>query len=244
MKQIVSKNLVLPILVLLVTVSAWANADDAGDDILAPESPDKDECFCPCLVKDVRNETTIDGKWTFFKKKKKKELCLCVKNNVWFEISGLTHNISSIFSDGQIHFVERNEWGARPPIKPLPDMENQPARYIVVTHTQTKSCFYRAQCLPLVRSIQDFQINFNDWIDIGPNFLVAGDGGVYIGRGWDKESANSHKLYKDSIDISFIGTYREEKPTEAQRETIKDLVDLGVREKKIQPNFKIWTMFT
>lgn len=53
------------------------------------------------------------------------------------------------------------------------------------------------------------------WNDIGYNFLVGGDGAVYVGRGWDDEGAHTLGHNKRSIGIAFIGDFMKKNTTEA-----------------------------
>ncbi|XP_058805198.1 peptidoglycan recognition protein 1-like [Phymastichus coffea] len=150
-----------------------------------------------------------------------------------------TKNISNAYVDSEITFVTRAEWGARPPTKMLLDLETVPAPYVVISHTATKSCYSKSQCLPHIRSIQAFHIESHGWLDIGYNFLIGGDGFVYIGRGWDKQGAYTHKYHQNSIEISFIGTFREERPTQVQLDTARKLMQIGVRENKLARDYKL-----
>jgi hypothetical protein len=148
-------------------------------------------------------------------------------------------NTSNAYTDAEVEFVSRKEWGARPPTKPLLDLVTVPAPYVVISHTATKNCLDKAQCMPQIRSIQTFHVESHAWLDIGYNFLVGGDGIVYVGRGWDKQGAYTHKYHKDSIEISFIGTFRDESPTQAQLATAKKLLQIGLREHKLASNYKL-----
>ncbi|XP_031777091.1 peptidoglycan-recognition protein LF [Nasonia vitripennis] len=150
-----------------------------------------------------------------------------------------TPGACNAYADAEVVFVSRSEWHARPPIKPLLDLETIPAPYVVISHTATKSCFTKDQCLPHIRSIQAFHIESHGWLDIGYNFLVGGDGLVYIGRGWDKQGAYTHKYHQNSIEISFIGTFREETPSAAQIATTKKLLQIGLRENKLAKDYKL-----
>ena len=151
-----------------------------------------------------------------------------------------TGNLSRAYTDPELRFVTRAEWNARPPVRPLVDLENPPAKYVVISHTATKSCFTKAQCVPHVRSIQTFHIESHSWLDVGYNFMVGGDGMVYIGRGWDKQGAFTHRHHESTIEISLIGTFREATPTETQLATTRKLLKVGIRENKLSKNYQLW----
>lgn len=41
--------------------------------------------------------------------------------------------------------------------------------------------------------MQTFHIESRGWGDIAYNFLVGGDGSIYVGRGWDTEVSENNK---------------------------------------------------
>ena len=75
------------------------------------------------------------------------------------------------------------------------------------------------------------------WSDISYNFLVGGDGLVYIGRSWDYEGAHTLNYNNISIGISFIGTFHTSKPTNHQLEVAQKLLDVGIRLGKISEDY-------
>lgn len=77
------------------------------------------------------------------------------------------------------------------------------------------------------------------WSDIGYNFLVGGDGLVYVGRGWDNEGAHAFGFNMKSIGISLIGTFNKVVPPTRQLNTLANLIAIGVKNKKIQTDYKL-----
>jgi len=66
------------------------------------------------------------------------------------------------------------------------------------------------------------------WADIGYNFLVAEDGSVYEGRGWDTVGAHTYGYNSVSIGIAFIGNFSYRKPSAAALNAAKQLISYGV----------------
>lgn len=70
-----------------------------------------------------------------------------------------------------LKIVPRREWLAEPARDPLTKLQH-PVHQVVITHTASDICENRSGCKFLVRYIQNFHIEGNNWSDIGYNFLV------------------------------------------------------------------------
>lgn len=79
-----------------------------------------------------------------------------------------------------------------------------------------------------------------DWTDIGYNFLVGGDGQIYVGRGWHIQGQHVRGYGAISISIAFIGTFVNVEPPERQIEAAKRLMEEGVRLHKLHPDYHIY----
>lgn len=99
---------------------------------------------------------------------------------------------------------------------------------------------FQSECVYRVRIIQSFHIESKHWYDIGYNFLVGGDGAVYVGRGWDFIGAHTKGYNKYSIGIALIGTFTIESPTKYQLDACKKLLALGVENGKIAKDYKLF----
>lgn len=77
------------------------------------------------------------------------------------------------------------------------------------------------------------------WDDIGYNFLVGGDGAVYIGRGWNKQGAHTKGYNAKSICIAFIGTFNKIVPPDRQLQAAQRLIKEGVKIKKLDENYRL-----
>lgn len=77
------------------------------------------------------------------------------------------------------------------------------------------------------------------FFDIAYNFLLGGDGSVYVGRGWDAEGAHAHGWNDKSIGLSFIGTFTDVSPVEPQLQAALKLLELGVSLEKLTTNYTL-----
>ncbi|KAK9302106.1 hypothetical protein QLX08_005824 [Tetragonisca angustula] len=137
-----------------------------------------------------------------------------------------------------VHFIERNEWGAQPPVTNLIKM-NLPVPYVIISHTVTEFCETRSECIFFVRNTQTYHIESRKYSDIAYNFLVGGDGYVYVGRSWDYMGAHAFGFNNRSIGISFIGTFNTVVPPKSQLHAAQRIIELGVENGKIAPDYKL-----
>uniref|UniRef100_A0A1B6LG76 Peptidoglycan recognition protein family domain-containing protein n=1 Tax=Graphocephala atropunctata TaxID=36148 RepID=A0A1B6LG76_9HEMI len=139
---------------------------------------------------------------------------------------------------GAPRMLSRDSWVAQPPTEPM-DNNTLPSRRVIVCHTATEPCETTPQCTLKVRLIQQFHIEARKWGDIGYNFLIGGDGVVYVGRGWDEMGAHTKGENNGTLGVAFIGTYTKQLPNVWQIETFHKLVDIGVRIGKISQDYKL-----
>ncbi|XP_077260710.1 peptidoglycan-recognition protein SD-like [Temnothorax americanus] len=133
--------------------------------------------------------------------------------------------------------VERDEWGARPPLKPLRKM-NLPVPHVIICHTASNFCTTQSKCANELRIMQDYQMK-TGYADIAYNFLVGGDGLAYVGRNWNYIGGHSGNYNGISIGIAFIGNFTSVVPPKTQLNAAKELIELGVRAGKIAPDYKL-----
>lgn len=98
----------------------------------------------------------------------------------------------------------------------------------------------QASCSEIARSIQKYHTETHGWADIGYNFLIGGDGSVYIGRGWDLEGAHTRPYNDNSICMAFIGNYSETEPTKSQLHTTQKWIEIGVEKKKLTLDYYLY----
>lgn len=78
------------------------------------------------------------------------------------------------------------------------------------------------------------------WDDIGYNFIIGGDSSVYIGRDWNKMGTHTKGYNQDSISIAFIGNYSSIDPTEKQLLATQRLLEVGIENGKLHPNYRLF----
>ncbi|XP_075230296.1 peptidoglycan recognition protein 3-like [Lycorma delicatula] len=135
-------------------------------------------------------------------------------------------------------FIDRTQWAARP--EKLSSLLKLPVHKVIITHSATDACFTRLECVNVVKAIQDFHMDGNKWDDIGYNFLVSGDGDIYIGRGWDKLGSHTKGYNVESVCVTFIGTFTNQLPTLEQVNTAKLLIKIGVILGKIDKDYELY----
>lgn len=114
-----------------------------------------------------------------------------------------------------LRFVERQQWLAQPPQKKLPDLQ-LPVGLVIVLPTNTDNCTTQAACVFRVRLRQTFDIESLQEDDIAFNFLIGGDGNVYVGRGWDLVGAHMTGYNSRSLSLAYIGSFQTQKPSDKQ----------------------------
>lgn len=76
--------------------------------------------------------------------------------------------------------------------------------------------------------------------DISYNFLIGGNGNVYIGRGWNIQGRHTNGFNEKSICIAFIGKFIDVTPPARQLEAAQKLIDEGVSLKKLAENYNLY----
>lgn len=149
------------------------------------------------------------------------------------------HNVSETSVDEYEGMISRDHWVAQPPNVPSADLQT-PVSRVIISHTSTQNCTTKAMCIFRTRFIQTFNIESRSYDDIRYNFLVGGDGNVYVGRGWNKVGAHTKGFNDHSLGIAFIGTFNKYVPPDVQLNATKWLLEQGVRLNKIVPDYKIY----
>uniref|UniRef100_A0A2H1VNW2 Peptidoglycan recognition protein n=1 Tax=Spodoptera frugiperda TaxID=7108 RepID=A0A2H1VNW2_SPOFR len=144
-----------------------------------------------------------------------------------------------LIAPDHLRIVPRSDWLAQPVENEL-DKIRQPVPWVIISHTATESCKTQSECVLRVRLIQMFHIESRKWDDIGYNFLVAGDGSAYYGRGWDYVGAHTLGYNKYSIGISFIGTFNNDPPPQNQIDACIKLLKRGVEIGKLAKDYKLF----
>ncbi|NP_001243949.1 peptidoglycan recognition protein precursor [Bombyx mori] len=144
-----------------------------------------------------------------------------------------------LVSDYSFPFVSREEWGARPPTMTSP-LKVSPVPIVVIHHSYIpKICLVRADCERDLRNMQRVHQVTNGWEDIGYSFAVGGEGTVFEGRGWSSIGAHAFGVNTRSIGILLIGDFITNQPPQAQLQSVKDLIEAGVRLGHIRSDYKL-----
>jgi peptidoglycan recognition protein LE len=97
----------------------------------------------------------------------------------------------------------------------------------------------------LYQQVQSIQNNHMDdphkkWGDIGYNFMIGGDGGIYECRGWSTVGAHTFGYNRKSIGIGLIGNFQENIPTQEQMNALRILMAVGVQLGKVSHNYQVF----
>ncbi|XP_008549721.1 peptidoglycan-recognition protein 2-like [Microplitis demolitor] len=150
---------------------------------------------------------------------------------------------SSTKSDSDVlTFINRTEWKALPTTEPLEKLDVIPTPYVMIYHTGTETCFNLEDCAKIVRRLQARYITTYPWDrDIGFNFVISGDGSVYVGRGWDTVGAHTLGANRKSIGIALIGTFYDQSPSANQLFSVVNLIRFGICNNHIAKEFKYYS---
>lgn len=83
-------------------------------------------------------------------------------------------------------------------------------------------------------------MRYSRWADVKYNFLVGGDGAIYVGRGWDVEGEHTGKYSMAGIGIAFIGTFSFDAPPKKQLEAAQKLIEDGVKMEKLEESYTVY----
>ncbi|XP_016934411.3 peptidoglycan-recognition protein LF [Drosophila suzukii] len=149
----------------------------------------------------------------------------------------MTHSTSS--PNKGLHILDRSEWQGEPPSGKYPHLK-LPVSNVIIHHTATEGCEQEDVCIYRMQIIQAYHMKSLGWVDIGYNFLVGGDGQVYVGRGWHIQGQHVSGYGAISVSIAFIGTFVNVEPSTRQMEAAKRLMDEGVRLHRLHPDYHIY----
>ncbi|KAJ1526571.1 hypothetical protein ONE63_008158 [Megalurothrips usitatus] len=78
------------------------------------------------------------------------------------------------------------------------------------------------------------------WADIAYHYLVASDGRVYEGRGWDAVGAIAHGWNWRAVGVAAIGDFTDAAPTSEQVKAMQRLLERGVALGKLRPGYRLY----
>uniref|UniRef100_V5H5Y1 Putative animal peptidoglycan recognition protein n=1 Tax=Ixodes ricinus TaxID=34613 RepID=V5H5Y1_IXORI len=123
---------------------------------------------------------------------------------------------------GEISFVGRDDWGARPP--KAVNSFNIPGgvSYVFYYHTEGNECFCRESCAQITAMWQGVHLDCQGWDDIGYSFIIGGEGTVYEGRGWSQIGAHTVGFNNISVSLAFVGNYTHKVPNESMLQAARE----------------------
>ncbi|KAM8710469.1 hypothetical protein ACLKA7_017137 [Drosophila subpalustris] len=148
----------------------------------------------------------------------------------------MTKNVDT-FGKG-LRILDRSEWLGEPPTS----VENliMPVSHVIIHHTATEGCEREEECIYRMRMIQTFHMKSLGFTDIAYNFLVGGDGQVYVGRGWQAQGQHIKGYGSVSLSIAFMGTFISVMPKKKQLWAARRLMEEGVRLHKLDADYHIY----
>lgn len=91
-----------------------------------------------------------------------------------------------------------------------------------------------------MRNIQEYHTQVKRWDDIGYNFLVCGDGSIFVGRGWKYIGAHSRSFNQKAICIAFMGNFCEVEPSPQSLDAAQRLIATGVQAGKLDQHYRLY----
>ncbi|KAG9509564.1 Peptidoglycan-recognition protein SB1 [Fragariocoptes setiger] len=128
----------------------------------------------------------------------------------------------------RIRFVTRQAWGAVEPTAAVYQARQAASRVFVHQAWDGQTCNDVDSCIVRVRSIQAYNQQQKGWPDIGYNFLIAGNGGVFEGLGWMKQGFHTLNYNDESLGVAFIGTFHDSAPNARMEQAFRDLIECSV----------------
>ncbi|CAH2002071.1 unnamed protein product [Acanthoscelides obtectus] len=128
----------------------------------------------------------------------------------------------------------RDSWGGEPPHDKIPF--KRPPKVVLISHTASSFCKTIDECSKILKQLQADHMARN-WNDIGYNFMIGGDGAIFVGRGWN--STSFHMMSEYNVGISFIGNFNEDFLNEEMIQAAKLLMDKGLDMDAIAVDYQV-----
>ncbi|CAK1588556.1 unnamed protein product [Parnassius mnemosyne] len=134
-------------------------------------------------------------------------------------------------------YLRRGDWQAMPPYEI--EFLKLPVSYVIIGHAASNYCNQLYPCIEQMLVIQEAFLR-RGMGDIGPNFLVGGNGYVFEGRGANVFGAMVSSWNDKSITIMFMGNYVLDMPDQAQFDHINVLLDVLVKEQVLRSDYTLY----
>ncbi|XP_035209352.1 peptidoglycan-recognition protein 1-like [Stegodyphus dumicola] len=136
-----------------------------------------------------------------------------------------------------VEMVSRDRWGARLSLDNTTN--SMPVPHLFIHHTVTPQCNDLISCSRRMRGMQNYHMDDLGWDDIGYNFLIGGDGRVYVARGWTRMGAHTYGFNRNSIAFSLIGDFTEQPPSEIMLNATRSLIRCAEDQGYVAENYKL-----
>lgn len=102
----------------------------------------------------------------------------------------------------------------------------------------SEPCGTQASCTFRMHFLQSLHIEDGKKLDINYNFVVAGDGNVYVARGWDDscEKPGTNVPQTDALIVGFVGTSM---PNTSQMKVAQELLAQGIKLGKLAKDYEL-----
>ncbi|XP_036336905.1 peptidoglycan-recognition protein SB1-like [Rhagoletis pomonella] len=112
--------------------------------------------------------------------------------------------------------------------------------YVIIHHSDNPNgCSTPADCQRLIKNIQSDHKGRRKFSDIGYNFIIAGDGNSYEGRGFGLQGSHAPNYNRNSIGIVFIGNFENTTPSQTMLQNAKDLIEHAVQQGYLKDNYTL-----
>lgn len=140
----------------------------------------------------------------------------------------------------RLKFVLRDAWGAAQPTD-SGDNNSLPVERVIMCHTASRgTCNKFSACRQMVLSFQEQHMGEHKYSDIGYNFVIGGDGYIYMARGWDKVGAHSKGFNYNSLGVAFVGDFRVDELNDNMKKAAETLMEFGVQIGKISKDYQVY----
>nr|XP_016925699.2 peptidoglycan-recognition protein SB1 [Drosophila suzukii] len=146
---------------------------------------------------------------------------------------------SLALSADALQIEPRSSWGAV--AARSPSRISGAVDYVIIHHSDNPNgCATSEQCKRMIKNIQSDHKGRRSFSDIGYNFIVAGDGKVYEGRGFGLQGSHAPNYNRKSIGIVFIGNFERNAPSAQMLQNAKDLIELAKQRGYLKENYTLF----
>lgn len=120
-------------------------------------------------------------------------------NNHFYYFSDRDYPVAEPFT-----LYNKGGWRGLSPNGPLKRYQNRP-NHVLILQTSTENCDNINDCSQIIRELQNDHVMFKNLTDIAYNFIVAGDGATYEGRGWKFQPQLGDVICNNTLVVAFLG---------------------------------------